>query len=90
MNFKTFAHQGTEPPYTADYIRKIDNACEDHSARKIFIAEDANGVRHAGVYIVWDNQNAYYLLGGGDPKLRSSGATSYCLWEAIKFGWVYQ
>ena len=85
LNFKTFARQGTEPPYTADYIRNIDNACEGHSARKIFIAEDGSGARHAAVYIVWDNQNAYYLLGGGDPKLRSSGATSYCLWEAIKF-----
>jgi hypothetical protein len=40
---------------------------------------------HAGIYVVWDEQSAYYLMGGGDPELRSSGATSLCMWEAIKF-----
>ena len=40
---------------------------------------------HAGVYIVWDSNSAYYIMGGGDPELRSSGATTLCMWEAIKF-----
>ena len=52
---------------------------------KILIAEDEQGRRHAGVYIVWDNTSAYYLMGGGDPDLRNSGATSLCMWEAIQF-----
>src|SRR5690606_13716638 len=47
--------------------------------------EDGGGRQHAGVYIVWDSESAYYIMGGGDPELRNSGATSYCMWEAIRF-----
>ena len=49
------------------------------------IAEDSEGQRHAGIYIVWDENSVYYLMGGGDPLLRRSGATSLCMWEAILF-----
>jgi len=31
-----------------------------------------------------DTSYAYYLLGGADPRLRSSGAQSLLFWEAIK------
>ena len=40
---------------------------------------------HAAIYLVWDKYSAYYLIGGSDPKLRNSGATSLALWEAICF-----
>ena len=39
---------------------------------------------HAALYLVWDERAAYYLLGGGDPELRNSGAHSLIMWEAIK------
>ena len=35
--------------------------------------------------IFWNPDSAYYLMGGRNPKLRSSGATSLCMWEAIQF-----
>ena len=31
----------------------------------------------------FNGNTAYYLMGGGDPELRNSGATSLVLWEAI-------
>ena len=85
LNSQTFARQGMALPYSEDFVRKLDVACAARQARKIFIAEDKQGRRHAGVYIVWDKNSAYYLMGGGDPELRNSGATSLCMWEAIKF-----
>ncbi len=85
LNRKTFERQNLPPPYTDDFVRKLDTACVKNNARKIFIAEDEQGRPHAGVYIVWDQNNAYYLMGGGDPELRNSGATSLCIWEAIQF-----
>ncbi|QPT41279.1 GNAT family N-acetyltransferase [Oligella ureolytica] len=51
----------------------------------MFIAEDEQGRHHAGVYLIWDDNTAYYLMGGGDPDLRNSDATSLCMWEAIQF-----
>lgn len=85
LNRMTFARQDMALPYTEAFVHKLDQACVARQARKIFIAEDEQGRRHAGVYIVWDGNSAYYLMGGGDPELRNSGATSLCMWEAIKF-----
>lgn len=85
LNEMVFARQGKTLPYTKAFVKNLDAATAERKARKIFIAEDSQGRRHAGVYLVWDSQSAYYLMGGGDPELRNSGATSLCMWEAIKF-----
>lgn len=85
LNRMTFSRQGMNLPYNEAFVHRLDQACVARQARKIFIAEDDQGCRHAGVYIVWDQNSAYYLMGGGDPALRNSGATSLCMWEAIKF-----
>lgn len=85
LNIQTFERQGKELPYPKELVRRLDAACQQRNARQIFIAEDEQGRAHAGVYIVWDENSAYYLMGGGDPELRKSGATSLCMWEAIKF-----
>lgn len=85
LNRMTFARQKMALPYTEAFVHKLDQACDSRQARKIFIAEDEQGRRHAGVYMVWDANSAYYLMGGGDPELRNSGATSLCMWAAIKF-----
>jgi lipid II:glycine glycyltransferase (peptidoglycan interpeptide bridge formation enzyme) len=39
---------------------------------------------HAAIFVVWDHESAYYLLGGGDTDYRNSGATSLLLYNAIK------
>jgi hypothetical protein len=88
LNAQTFARQGMEMPDSPAVIQRLDDACQKRAARQIFIAEDSDGKRHAGVYIVWDSNSAYYLMGGGDSALRNSGATSLCIWEAIKFAWT--
>jgi hypothetical protein len=85
LNKKTFHRQGIALPYSEQFVKKLDSACIERDARKIFIAVDEQGRKHAGVYIVWDKNCAYYLMGGGDPDLRASGATSLCMWEAIQF-----
>lgn len=85
LNRMTFARQGMTLPYSESYVRKLDAACVAHASRKCFVAVDEEGRQHAGAYIVWDQNSAYYLIGGSNPDLRSSGATSLCLWEAIRF-----
>lgn len=85
LNKMTFERQGRAPPYSRDFVRRLDAVCADKRCRKIFIAEDAEGRAHAGAYVVWDENSAYYLMGGGDPALRTSGATSLVMWEAIRF-----
>jgi Acetyltransferase (GNAT) domain len=82
---KTFLRQGTKVPYDAESVRRLDRACAQHDARQILFAEDAQRHIHGVGYLVWDSSTAYYLMSGGDPSLRESGAQSLLLWEAIKF-----
>jgi hypothetical protein len=84
LNAMTFARQGRKVPYSDALVYRVDTACAARGCRMILIAEDSRGRHHAGVYVVWDENSAYYLMGGADPNLRNSGATSLCLWEAIK------
>jgi len=81
----TYKRQGRKIPNSAENIRNVYVSALSRSHAKLFIAKDESGENHAGVFIVWDENEAYYLMGGGDPNLRNSGATSLCMWEAIKF-----
>ena len=81
----TFARQGKALPHSEEMLRRVDAACMEHGRRRILIAKGADGRAHAALYLVTDNRTVYYLLGGGDPELRTSGATSLVMWEAIRW-----
>ncbi len=85
VNAMTFSRQGIKALYSNEFVKKLDFACTDNDCRRIFLAKDSHGRIHAAIYIIWDEQSAYYLMGGGDPELRNSGATAFLIWEAIKF-----
>lgn len=85
LNEMTFARQGLSMPYSKAFVKLLIEQAQKQNCCRWFIAQDAEGRNHAGVLIVWDEESAYYLMGGGNPDLRNSGATSLCMWEAIKF-----
>lgn len=82
---KTFNRQGLAIPYSLELLQCLDKILREKEARKSFFAIDKNNNIHAANYIIYDKNSAYYLIGGGDAELRTSGATSLALWEAIKF-----
>jgi hypothetical protein len=79
----SFRRQGMSSPYRPELVKRIDAACSARGASRAYFAVDIGGRVHAASYVVWDARTAYYLFGGGDPELRSSGAHSLLLWEAI-------
>lgn len=85
LNRQTFLRQGMELPYSESFVNQLVSTAKDRNQCSWFVAKDNEGLHHAGVLLVWDSESAYYLMGGGDPDLRNSGATSLCMWEAIKF-----
>lgn len=84
LNRATFQRQGRELPYERELVARVDEAAGSRDARDCLVAVDPDGNPHAGVYIVRSGDTAYYLMGGGDPEFRNSGATSLVLWEAIR------
>jgi len=85
LNKATFARQGLSLPYSTEFAKNIERQTSKRNNSKVFVAEDKEGRLHAGVFIVWDEHSAYYLMSGGDPELRNSGATSLLLWHSIQF-----
>jgi len=85
LNKKVFERQSMEQANSDAFVSKLVSAAQKHNRVKWFVASDNEGRPHAGVMVVWDEHSAYYIMGGGDPELRNSGATSLCMWEAIKF-----
>lgn len=85
INKMTYDRQNMNIPYSFERIKKIDDACSKHNCRKIFGAVDENNNLHAAIYVIWDSNSAYYLMGGVNPKFKYSEATSYLIYEAIKY-----
>lgn len=85
LNEMTFSRQGLPLPYSRDLVRRLDSACVEHDARKLYIAYGKDGKPHTGLYCVQDQHTVYHLMQGGDPDLRSSGANHLATWESIKF-----
>jgi len=80
---KTFDRQQMDLPYSPQTLHRVDAACAARKARQIYFARDEHQRIHAAMYTVFDDRCAYYLLGGADPALRNSGASSLLVWNAL-------
>lgn len=69
----------------AEALRAIEAAAGARGARRILLARDGDGRVHAAGYFVRDERWVYYLIGGSDPGLRTSGAASLVLWKGIEY-----
>ena len=61
----------------------IKAAC-DHKQGKIFAATAADGVAHAMVVFLWDDQQVYYFHSSRKKNLAHAGAVSLLLWTGIE------
>ena len=85
MQKKTFERQGRKHNVSDKLLSRLDAALVEHNARKLLCAVDTEKRIHAASYFVYDSNCCYYLAGGGDSELRTSGAASLLMWEGIKF-----
>lgn len=82
---KTFQRQGRPSRDDGEVLRRLDGVLQKKNARKLLCAVDSEGRIHAASYFVYDSRCCFYLVGGGDPELRTSGASSLLMWEGIRF-----
>jgi hypothetical protein len=85
MQDKTFARQNRKFRFDVAGFRRLDAALRAHDACRLMCAVDQENRVHAAAYFVYDEHSCYYLAGGGDPELRTSGAASLLIWEGIRF-----
>jgi hypothetical protein len=79
----TFERQGRKPEHT-DTLKRLIHVCTGQNRGDLWGAYDESGRLHAAAFTVRQESAACYLAGGADPALRSSGAQSLLLWEAIR------
>ena len=81
---QVFERQGLAVPVGADLLRRLDAACADHKVRTLLYAVDAQERVHSAAFILHEADQSYLLLSGLDGELRSSGAKSLLVWEAVQ------
>lgn len=81
----TLAQQGKVISYTPETLDRMYAAAVARDGGRIWCARDATGKVHAAIFVIWDDRSAYYLISSIDPELRSSGAATLLVWEAIQY-----
>jgi hypothetical protein len=84
LHEKTFERQRLEPTYS-QAVKNIERALSSASRCSGFLARSKGGDTLGGVWIVWDERRAYYLLGGYDHTAKSNNAVALAMWRAIQF-----
>jgi hypothetical protein len=81
----TFTRQGIGHSVpSADLVRRLAAAAVANDAGELLAARDDQGRLHAAGLFVWDARTTWYLAGGADTGLRSSGAMTALMWAAIE------
>ena len=85
VHARTVAQQGVaDAERSRAALRRLAPVAAARGAGTILIARDQGDRVHAGAFFVHDRRFTYYLLGGSDARLRTSGAMSAVIWAGIE------
>lgn len=65
-------------------LSKVYQACRDQGCGKIWYAAGEQQQWAGAIFVAWDKQTAYYIIGAKDDSFGNSGAMSLLFWHAIK------
>lgn len=72
------------PEFPSHYFERIVAYLNKYQCGELLSAKDTDGNIHASLLCIWDEQSAYYLIGGSAQAHRNSGAMSLLMWHAIQ------
>ena len=81
---KVFKKQGLQCPFTFEKWEQLFNACKRNNACKILYAETKEGGIASVLFLVWDEESIYHLLGGSIPEYQKLETYNALTWEGIK------
>lgn len=81
---KIYDKQGLPVPFSEKLWKKLHSACLAHNAGKMLCAYDPEGNLHSLMFIVWDTQSMYPLLGGYMPEFSSSQSYPALTYHSIQ------
>ena len=69
---KIFLKQGLTSPISREFWYGLFEACQAHEAGQLICAKDETGNIHSLMYVIWDEETAYPILGGYMPEFSNS------------------
>lgn len=84
INDLTYKRQHISQPIPLPIWQAVERVLSEKNRRRIFFAQNTEGGLEAAIYVVFDNQTAYYLAGGSTEGGRSRGAMHGLLARAIE------
>lgn len=84
LHKKIFEKQGFECPFSYDLWIRLYNSCIQHNCGRILYAKDRDKNILSILFLVWDEQSVYHLLGGSIPEYQYLQTYNMLTWEAIK------
>lgn len=85
LHKKVFEKQGLECPFSYELWMRLYNACMNHNCGKILYAKDSSHNILSILFLTWDEQSVYHLLGGSMPEYQDLQTYNVLTWEGIKF-----
>lgn len=85
LHKNVFSKQGLECPFSHDLWIRLYEACREHNCGKIFYAKDKDSHILSVIFLIWDEQSVYHLLGGSMPEYQNMQTYDMLIWEGIKF-----
>lgn len=83
---KVFLKQGLSCPFNSEEWERLYEAGKKENACQIICARDiVNHSITSVIFLVWDEQSVYHLLGGSIPEYQNRDTYQALIWEAIKF-----
>ncbi|MDR0611879.1 MAG: GNAT family N-acetyltransferase [Dysgonamonadaceae bacterium] len=82
INAQVYQRQGIAP-YQPEILKKLVDISRSRGQGDIWGAYDAENRLHAGVFVVWQKNCAYYIAGGNNAESRKSGGLALAMWAAI-------
>lgn len=80
---RVFRRQNLVCPFGYDLWRRLYKTCVQNNACKIMYAETQNAEIASVLFIVWDEQSMYHLLGGSMPGYQQLATYNALTWQAI-------
>lgn len=85
LHKKVFEKQGLECPFSYELWIGLYEACRENNCGKILYAKDDSNHILSIIFLIWDEQSVYHLLGGSMPEYQNMQTYDMLIWEGIKF-----
>lgn len=80
---KIFMKQDLPCPFSFSVWERLYKACAQNNAGELLLAKTEDGEIASVMFLVWDEQSAYQLLGGSMPDFRHLDTYDALIWYAI-------